>query len=108
MLDAAGLRQSAEEPTMASVKVEDSSESWQPSDPGTATPKEPVKPTETADPYNAAVERLFVLLEENQVAVTTLAQAWQHTRRALELTQAELSRTQDALAAERRIHPQSA
>src|SRR6266566_7062965 len=99
MLDLAGLRQSAEEPTMASVKVEGLSEPWQPSDPGTATPEQPVKPTERADPYEAVVERLFVLLEENQVAVATLAQAWQHTRRALELTQAELSRTQDALGA---------
>jgi hypothetical protein len=93
---------------MASFKVEGSSEPCQPREVGTATPEEPVKPNEIADPYDAAVERLFVLLEENQVAMATLAQAWRHMRRALELAQAELSRAQDALAAERRIHRQSA
>ncbi|HET8751484.1 MAG TPA: hypothetical protein VFM43_03035 [Gaiellaceae bacterium] len=50
----------------------------------------------------AAVERLFVLLEQNQAAIAALAQAWRHTRRALELTQAELANTQNELAAERR------
>jgi hypothetical protein len=109
MLDVAGLRRLiAEEPTMASFKVEGSTEPLRPPEPGTANSEEPVKPRDTADPYEAAVERLFVLLEENQVAMAILAQAWRHMRRALELTQAELSRTQDALAAERGAHRQSA
>jgi hypothetical protein len=51
-----------------------------------------------------AVERLFALLEQNQAAIGALAQAWRHTRRALELTQAELAYTKRALAAERLIH----
>lgn len=70
-----------------------------------ATPgqKDVAKPNEGADPYEAAVERLFVLLEENQVAIATLAQAWRHKSRALELAQDELARTQEALAAERQI-----
>jgi hypothetical protein len=49
---------------------------------------------------DAAVERLFVLLEQNQAAIAALAHAWRHTRRALEVTQDELARTLDALAAE--------
>lgn len=60
-----------------------------------------------ADPYQATVERLFALLEENQVAIAALAQAWRHQSRALELTQAELARTQEALAADRRIRRQA-
>jgi len=56
----------------------------------------------------AAVERLFAVLEENQVAIAALAQAWRHTSRALELTQAELALTQEMLAAERREHSQNA
>lgn len=55
---------------------------------------------------DAAVERLFALLEQNQAAIGALAQAWRHTRRALELTQAELAYTQRTLAAERLIHGQ--
>jgi hypothetical protein len=93
---------------MASFKAEGSSEHWQLPESGTAPTSEPVNPTETADPYDVAVEQLFVLLEENQAAIATLAQAWRHKTRALELTQAELSRTQDALAAERRTQRQSA
>jgi hypothetical protein len=93
---------------MASFKVAGSSEPWQSPESGTAPPDAPVKATETADPYEAAVEQLFVLLEENQVAIRTLAQAWRHMRRSLQLTQAELSRTQAALAAELRIDRQSA
>lgn len=92
---------------MASFKVEGSGEPFQPPEHGTAPPEERIGAPGAADPYDAAVERLFVLLEENQVAVAALAQAWRHTRRALELAQAELSRTQDALAAERRIHSQT-
>jgi ABC-type nitrate/sulfonate/bicarbonate transport system substrate-binding protein len=53
---------------------------------------------------DAAVERLFKLLEENQAALAALAQAWRQTRRALELTQADLTVTQNELAAERRSH----
>jgi hypothetical protein len=49
---------------------------------------------------DAAVERLFLLLEQNQAAIAALAQAWRHTRRALEVTQDELARTLEALAAE--------
>jgi hypothetical protein len=93
---------------MASFTVERSGEPWQPPKSGTPIPQEELKPTETVDPYQATVERLFVLLEENRVATATLAQAWRHMRRALELTQAELSRAQDALAAERRTNRQSA
>ena len=53
---------------------------------------------------DAAVERLFALLEQNQAAIAALAQAWRHTRRALELSQAELAYTKRAAAAERLIH----
>jgi hypothetical protein len=84
---------------MASFEVGGSTEPSQPLEFGRAVPDD--RPTETADPYEATVGRLFALLEENQVAIATLAQAWRHTSRALELTQAELSRTQDMLAAER-------
>jgi ABC-type nitrate/sulfonate/bicarbonate transport system substrate-binding protein len=52
---------------------------------------------------DAAVERLFALLEQNQAAIAALAQAWRHTRRALELTQADLAYTRRALATERLI-----
>jgi len=55
---------------------------------------------------DAGVERLFALLEQNQTAIAALAQAWRHTRRALELTQAELAYTKRALAAERLINGQ--
>lgn len=55
----------------------------------------------------AAVERLFALVEQNQVAIAALAQAWRHTRRALARTQAELADAQDALAAERRMPRQA-
>lgn len=51
-----------------------------------------------------AVERLFALLEQNQGAIAALAQAWRHTKRALELSQADLAYTKRALAAERLIH----
>ena len=53
---------------------------------------------------DAAVERLFALLEQNQAAIAALAQAWRHTRRALELSQAELAYTKRAAAAERLIN----
>jgi hypothetical protein len=53
----------------------------------------------------AAVERLFALLEQNQVAIAALAQAWRHTRRALQLTQARLAYTERLLAAERHEFP---
>lgn len=56
---------------------------------------------------DAAVERLFALLEQNQAAIAALAQAWRHTRRALELSQAELAYTKRTAAAERLIHGQS-
>lgn len=88
---------------MTSFNLEGSSEPFQPPEHGTAPPEERIGAPEAVDPYDAAVERLFVLLEENQVAVAALAQAWRHTRRDLELARAELSRTQAALAAERRI-----
>jgi hypothetical protein len=55
--------------------------------------------------YQTAVERLFALLEENQVAITALAQAWRHTNRTLQLTQAQLAHTQEMLAVERRSRP---
>jgi hypothetical protein len=57
---------------------------------------------------DATVERLFALLEQNQAAIGALAQAWRHTRRALELSQAELADTKRALAIERLIHCQPA
>jgi len=69
--------------------------------------EEPADRNGAADPYDAAIERLFALLEENQVAIATLAQAWRHTSRKLELTQAELAHTQEALAAERQIRRQA-
>jgi hypothetical protein len=88
---------------MASFMQEGSrSDPWPPWQSGSAGDEEPVRPTESADPYEAAVERLFLLLEENRVEIATLAQAWRHTRRELELTRTELARTQEALAAERR------
>jgi hypothetical protein len=93
---------------MASFKEEGSTEPRHPLDSDLATPEEPGRPAKTADPYEATAERLFVLLEENQAAIATLAQAWRHTRRALEQTRAELSRTEDALAAERQSHRKSA
>jgi len=71
-------------------------------------PRDPLAPADetpaagAADPYESTVERLFALLEENQVAITALAQAWRHTRRTLHLTQAQLAHTQETLAAERR------
>jgi hypothetical protein len=51
-----------------------------------------------------AVERLFALHDQNQAAIAALAQAWRHTRQALELSQAELAYTKRAAAAERLIH----
>jgi len=51
--------------------------------------------------YEATIERLFALLEENQVAITALAQAWRHTNRTLQLTQAQLAHTQELLDVER-------
>lgn len=70
-------------------------------------PSRGAAPSQTAvdwirEHQDAAVERLFTLLEENQAAIAALAQAWRHTRRALELTQADLTVTQSELAAERR------
>jgi len=53
---------------------------------------------------DAAVERLFALLEQNQAAIAALAQAWRHTKRALELSQAELAYTKRAAEAERLLH----
>jgi hypothetical protein len=61
-------------------------------------------PNEGWDAYDATVERLLGLLEENQAAIAALAQAWRHKSRALEVTQAELAHTLEALAAERRGH----
>ena len=63
---------------------------------------DPVEPIGSADPYETTVERLFALLEENQIAITALAQAWRHTNRTLQLTRAQLEHTQESLAAERR------
>ena len=68
----------------------------------TDRPPDPVGPTEPADPYEGAVDRLLALVEENQVAITALAQAWRHTNRTLHLTQAQLAHTQQMLADERR------
>ena len=70
-----------------------------------ATPshEEPLQRKDEADPYEPLVERLLALLEENRVAIATLAQAWRHTNRALQLTQAELAHTQERLAAEQQI-----
>lgn len=90
---------------MASVESERSGDRPLPA--GTAAPpahQEPLMRNDEADPYEALVERLFALLEENQVAIATLAQAWRHKSRALQLTQAELAHTQERLAAERRVH----
>ena len=64
--------------------------------------------TGRGDPYDATVERLLGLLEENQSAIAALAQAWRHKNRMLEITQAELAQTLDALAAERRVRRGSA
>lgn len=61
-----------------------------------------VMSTDGWDAYDATVERLLEVLEENQAAIATLVQAWRHKSRALEVTQAELARTLEALAAERR------
>ena len=93
---------------MASVESERSGDRPVPTRPA-ATPAhdEPLKRNDEADPYEALVERLFVLLGENQVAIATLAQAWRHKSRVLELTQAELAHTQERLAAERRIRRQA-
>jgi hypothetical protein len=93
---------------MSSFTEAGSTEPLQP--PGLEPPnaRTPGHPTDKADPYDATVEQLFLLLEENQAAIATLAQAWRHTRRALEQTRAELSRTRDALADERQIRRQSA
>lgn len=60
------------------------------------------------DAYDATVERLLGVLEENQAAIAALTQAWRHKSRALEITEAELARTLEALAAERRGHRQTA
>jgi hypothetical protein len=51
---------------MASFKEEGSTEPRHHLDSGPATPEEPSRRAETADPYEATAERLFVLLEENQ------------------------------------------
>lgn len=53
------------------------------------------------DPYDATVERLLALVEENQAAIAALAQAWRHKSRALAVTEAELAQSLEALAAER-------
>jgi hypothetical protein len=60
------------------------------------------------DAYDATVERLLSVLEENQAAIAALVQAWRHKSRALEVTQAELARTLEALAAERNRHREAA
>lgn len=89
---------------MASVESERSGNRPLPTRTG-ATPsrEEPPERKDEADPYEPLVERLLALLEENRVAIATLAQAWRHTSRALQLTRAELAHTQERLAAERRI-----
>lgn len=89
---------------MASVEAERSGDRPLPTRTA-ATPahEKPLTEDNAADPYEALVERLFSILEENQVAIATLAQAWRHTRRALELTQADLAYTKRALAAEQLI-----
>jgi hypothetical protein len=69
---------------------------------------EPVVSNGGRDPYDATVERLLLVLEENQAAIAALAQAWRHKSRALEVTQAELAQTQEALAAERRVRCEAA
>ena len=87
---------------MASVEWE------RPSEASDAREEEPARvPLSHAaegDPYEATVERLFALLEENQVAITALAQAWRHTSRALELTKAQLANAERRLATERVNH----
>jgi len=60
------------------------------------------------DPYEATVERLFALLEENQIAIQALAQAWRHTSRALELTKAQLANAEQRLATEMLDHGKAA
>lgn len=65
--------------------------------------EEPPQRKDEVDPYEPLVERLLALLEENRIAIATLAQAWRHTNRALQLTQAELAHTQERLAAEQQI-----
>ena len=72
-----------------------------PRPPAAVGASEPVISNEGTDPYDATVERLLAVLEENQAAIAALAQAWRHKSRALEVTQAELAQTLEALAAER-------
>jgi hypothetical protein len=69
---------------------------------------EPAISNGEGDPYDATVERLLALLEENQAAIAALAQAWRHKSRMLEVTQAELAHTLEALAAERRVRRETA
>ncbi len=77
------------------------------SQPARAEAAQRVIRNEGGDPYDATVERLLSLLEENQAAIAALGQAWRHKSRALEVTQAELAHTLEALATERR-HRQAA
>ena len=105
MVVVAGLRRVlAEEPTVSNFECEregDRPPAW----------TEPLQAQNAVDwiteRQDVAVERLFALLEQNQAAIGALAQAWRHTRRALELSQAELAYTKRALAAERSIHAPS-
>ncbi len=69
-----------------------------------------VPPLHTAErnPYEATVERLLALLEENQIAITALAKAWRHTSRDLELTKVQLEAAERRLAAETLKHRKAA
>ncbi len=68
----------------------------------------PLQRTAGRDPYEVTVEGLFALLEENQIAIRALAQAWRHTRRDLELTKVQLEAAERRLAAEALKHRKAA
>src|SRR5215471_7167222 len=91
------LRPTAEEPAMANLEWEHAGD--RPLESTTQSAVDWISEHE-----DAAVERLFALLEQNQAAIAALAQAWRHTRRALELSQAELAYLKRTVAAERLIH----
>jgi hypothetical protein len=101
MLVVAGLRRTVcGGTTMASLEWERPSD--RPAAAAADHPRQAAGDVNRTDaPYETTVERLFALLEENQVAITALAQAWRHTNRTLELTQAQLAHTQELLDVER-------
>jgi hypothetical protein len=104
MLVVAGLRRVfAEEPTVSNLECEPAADHH-------SAATEPLSAQSAIDwiteREDETVERLFALLEQNQTAIAALAQAWRHTRRALELTQADLAYTKRALVAERSLRGQ--